>query len=255
MKKLKYILVVIFAIMLVLSIVAHIPENRKEAKTTHFTFLFSSSIDASSIFELSKALEHSYSRVSADLNTIPAENIEVNVYAQRWRYVKATGHFKASGNVEGVSKLHFVEDTWLDTEISKTAIHEFVHAVVLKLLIDQEPKPLNVKKFDDKFATFPIWLWEGLSVYEAGQFYEPKTLAYLNSGKYPEVSELNNRSKGQKIYSCGYTLIEYILAEYGKDKLITLIASYGDLQNVLGLTEEEFSSNWYHFIKNKYNLK
>ena len=224
-------------------------------KTTHFTFLFSRSIDASSVVELSEALEHNYARIAGDFNTTPAENIEVNIYAQRWRYIKATGRWGASGNVEGVSKLHFVENTWLDSEISKTAIHEFVHAVVLKLLIDGEPKPINAKLFDEKFLSFPVWLWEGLSVYGAEQFYDPKTLAYFNNGRYPQISELNDRSKGQKIYTCGYTLIEYILEEHGKDKLIELIGSYGNLKKVLNLTDEQFSKNWHAFIKNKYDLE
>lgn len=254
MKKLKYLFIIIAIIILVLSIIINIPENRKEFKTTHFTFLFSSSMDSSSVVELSKALEGSYSKISSSLNTTPAENIEVNIYAQRWRYIKASGHWSASGSIEGISKLHFVENAWLDSEISKIAIHEFVHAVFLKLLIDREPKPLD-EKFDEKFSTIPVWLWEGVSVFEAEQFYQPNTLAYFGNGRYPEISELNNRSAGQKIYTCGYTIIEYILVEYGKDKLIELIESYGDLKKVLNLTEEEFSSDWYHFIKSKYNMK
>ena len=250
MKKLKYLFII-----LVLSIIATIPENRKEFKTTHFTFLFSSSIDSLSVVGLSKALEDSYSKISSNLNTTPAENIEVNIYAQRWRYIKASGHWNATGSIEGISKLHFIADDHLDTETSTIHIHEFVHAVFLKLLIDREPKPLNAKMFDEKFSTLPVWLWEGVSVFEAGEFHEPKTLAYFSNGRYPQISELNSRSDGQKIYTCGYTIIEYILEEYGKDKLIELIESYGDLKKVLNLTEEEFSSNWHHFIKNKYNMK
>ncbi len=79
MKKLKYIFIIIPIVILVLSIVINIPENRKEIKTTHFNFLFSSSIDSSSIVELSKVLEGSYSKIGSNLNTIPAENIEVNI--------------------------------------------------------------------------------------------------------------------------------------------------------------------------------
>ncbi|TMU56613.1 hypothetical protein [Flagellimonas algicola] len=255
MKKLKYIIVTIALLILVLSIVANIPENRKEFKTTHFNFHYSSGIDSLSVVGLSKALEVSYSRVSSNLRTTPAERIEVNIYAQRWRYFQATGHWGASGSIEGIAKLHFMENAWLDTEISKIAVHEFVHAVVLKLLIDREPKPLDSKRFDEKFLTFPVWLWEGLSVYEAEQFYEPKTLAYFDNGNFPQISELNNRSAGQKIYTCGYTLIEYIFETYGRDKLIELVASYGDLKKTLNLTEEQFSSNWYEFIKDKYELR
>nr|WP_299385313.1 hypothetical protein [Allomuricauda sp.] len=255
MKKLKYILITIALLILALSIIAIIPENKKEFKTTHFNFSYSSSIDSTSMVGLSKVLEGSYLRVGNNLNTTPAELIEVNIYAQRWRYVQATGHWGASGSIEGIEKLHFMENAWLETEVSKIAVHEFVHTVVLKLLIDREPKPLDAKRFDEKFLTFPVWLWEGLSVYEAGQFYDPNTLAYFDNGSYPQISELNNRSAGQKIYTCGYTVIEYILETYGRDKLIELIASYGDLNKVLNLTEEQFSSNWHSFIKDRYKLK
>lgn len=255
MKKWKYVFIIVSVIVVSLSVFVSIPENRKELITQHFTFLYNSSFDSSSIVELSEALEDSYSRIGRNYNTIPAENIEVNIYAQRWRYVKASRQWGASGSIEGISKLHFLEDTWLETEFSKIAIHEFVHTVILKLLLDREPQPLNTKRFDAKFQTFPIWLWEGLSVFEAGQFYDPKTLAYFSNGNYPEISELNTRSDGQKIYTCGYTIIEYILNEYGKDKLIELIESYGDLNKVFNLTEQKFSSNWYDYIKNKYDLK
>ena len=63
--------------------------------------------------ELSKELEGSYTRVSNNLNTKPADNIEVNIYSQRWRYIKSTGNWSASGSIEGIAKLHFVENTWL----------------------------------------------------------------------------------------------------------------------------------------------
>jgi len=254
MKKLRYILIITASIILVLSIIANTPESRKEIKTTHFNFLFSSNIDSTSIIELSKALENSYSKIGSNLSTTPAGNIEVNIYSQRWRYIKASGNWGASGSIEGTAKLHFLSEGWLENEFSKIAIHEFVHAVVLKLLVDREPKPLNAEKFDKKFSTFPLWLWEGVSVYEAEEFYDPNTLAYFSDGRYPQISELNTRSNGQKIYTCGYTIIEYILKEYGRDKLIELIEHYGDLPKVLNLTEEQFSNNWYRFIKKKYNL-
>ena len=229
-----------------------IPQSKKEIKTKSFTFLFSSDIDSSSIFELSEVLEGSYSKVHNNLNTKPASNIEVNVYSQRWRYIKATGNWSASGSIEGISKLHFLENTWLESDIGKIAVHEFVHAVVLKLLIDKEPQPLDVEKFDEKFSKLPVWIWEGVSVYEANQFYDPNTLEYFKNGKFPQLLELNTRSKGQKIYTCGYVLIEFILKKYGRDKLIKLIESYGDLENTFNVSEEQFVHNWHKFVNEKY---
>ena len=252
MKKLRKILLTIAILFLTVFIIISIPENRREIKTKHFTFLFSSSIDPAQIVRLSNALESNYYRIGDDLKTTPSDNIETNIYAQRWRYIKATKNWGGSGNIEGISKLHFLEQTWGESDIGKAAVHEFAHTVTLKLLIEREPQPLNSKNFDRKFSLFPTWLWEGISVYEAQQFVDPKTLPYLTNGKHPDISELNSRIKGGKIYSCGFTIIEYILIKYGKEKFIKLIGNYGDLQTTLNVTEEQFCNNWYEFVKAKY---
>ena len=252
MNRKRKIIAVPTIVIIALLIFIIIPESKKEIRTQNFTFLFSSGIDSSRIYEISEVLEKKYLKVSNNLNTKPADNIEVNVYGERWRYIKSTGNWGASGSIEGVSKLHFVNNSGSDVNIGKIAVHEFVHAVVLKLLIDREPLPLDIKSFDEKFSKLPVWIWEGVSVYEAEQFYDPNTLEYFKNDEYPEISELNTRSKGQKIYTCGFTLIEYILKEYGQDKLVELIASYGDLENTFNVSEEQLARNWYKFINEKY---
>ncbi len=252
MKKIKKVLLVFTILILVLLIIYFIPESRKEIKTQHFTFLFSSSIDTATIIQLADALEKSYSRIGNDLKTEPSPTIETNIYAERWRYIKATGNWSGSGNIEGISKLHFVEQAWGEKDNKKVAVHEFAHTVTLKLLLDNEAQPVNSKDFDKKFATFPTWLWEAVSVYEADQFTDPKTLPYLNNGQYPGIAELNSRLKGGKIYSCGYTIIEYILTQYSQDGLITLIKNYGDLKKTFNVTDDVFSKDWYAFVKEKY---
>lgn len=173
MKKSKRVLTVSAILVLALSIVYFIPEKRKEIKTPHFVFRFSSSIDTATIVKLADALENSYSRIGKNLETTPSDNIEANVYAQRWRYIKATGNWGASGNIEGISKLHFVDKAWGESDNTKVAVHEFAHAVTLKLLLDHEAQPLNPGAFDKEFSAFPAWLWEAISVYEAKQFTDP----------------------------------------------------------------------------------
>lgn len=252
MKKFKKVLLLFTVLFLVLSILYFIPESRKQINTQHFHILFSSSVDTSQIRKLANALENNYLRIGTDLKTKPSDTIETNVYAQRWRYIKATGNWSASGNIEGISKLHFVEEAWGESDKAKVAVHEFAHTVTLKLLLDNEKQPINSKEFDKKFAAFPTWLWEAISVYEAGQFIDPKTLPYLSNGQYPGISELNNRLKGGKIYSCGYTIIEYVLTTYGQEKLIALVKNYGNLKKTFNLTDDEFSNGWYRFVKEKY---
>lgn len=239
-------------LILTLSIIYFIPEKRKEIKSQHFTFLFSNSIDSVKVETLAEALESNYSRIGNDLKTSPSNIIETNIYSKRWRYIKATGNWGASGSIEGISKLHFIEQAWGEKDAQKVAIHEFSHTITLKLLLDQEIPPIDSQAFDQKFANFPVWLWESISVYEANQFIDPKTLPFLSNGQYPTIPELNNRLKGGKIYECGYTIIEYILDKYGQDKLIELIKSYGDLEHVFSISYEQFSKEWYGFIKEKY---
>jgi len=252
MKKFKRFFLILAILVAAFSIIYFIPESRKEMKTPHFTFLFSSSIDTTTIIELANALENNYARIGNDLQTQPSGNIETNIYAQRWRYIKATGNWGASGSIEGISKLHFIEQAWGESDNKKVAVHEFAHTVTLKLLLDNETQPVNSKLFDKKFSTFPTWLWEAISVYEAKQFVDPKTLPYLNNGHYPDISELNNRLKGGKIYSCGYTIIEYILSKYGQDNLINLIKKYGDLKRTFNITDGQFCKEWYEYVKEKY---
>ena len=254
MFKRKRILIIFGLPVLTLLFFFLLPESKKQIKTQHFTFNFSSNIDTAKINKLATALESNYLQIGNDLQTNPSGNIEVNVYSQRWRYIKATGNWSASGNIEGISKLHFVEQAWGETDYSKVAIHEFAHTVTLKLLLDNETQPINSQAFDKKFATFPTWLWEAISVYEAGQWIDPKTLPFLNNGAYPNISELNSRSKGGKIYKVGYTIIEFILHQYGREKLIDLIKNYGDLSKVLGVTGDQFCKDWYAFLKQKYLL-
>ena len=106
--------------------------------------------------------------------------------------------------------------------------------------------------FDQKISSFPTWLWEGVCVYEAKELVDPKNIEDLKTGKYPSIQELNTRYKGQKSYIYGCTLIEFILNRYSRAKLIELIENYGDLKKTLGITEEQFSKEWYVFVREKY---
>jgi len=145
-KKMKKLIALAILILFILVLIIYfIPEKRNVIKTQHFTFLFGNSIDSGTIIQLGNALEDNYSRIGYDLETMPSENIETNVYSTRWRYIKATGNWSASGNIEGVSKLHFLQQAWGESDSKKIAVHEFAHTVTLKLLIYNEPQPVQSK--------------------------------------------------------------------------------------------------------------
>lgn len=252
MRRLKKTAIIFSVVLIVCMIIFFLPERRNVIKSQHFTFVSSGSLNTATIRELANVLEANYTRIGNDLKTKPATKIQINIYAQRWRYIKATGNWGGSGNIEGISKLHFLIKALGESDGKKVAIHEFAHTLTLKKLLESEQQPINTKKFDQKFSSFPVWLWEAISVYEAKQFVDPRTLPFLKNGQYPSISELNNRVKGGKVYSCGYTLVEFILAKYGHDRFLNLIKNYGDLKYTLGISDEQFCADWYAFVKGKY---
>lgn len=248
----KKILLAILLLFILLFVFISIPEGKAGFASPHFNFIYSRQIDSVEIKIISDSLEGNYGRLARALDTDPESPVEVNIYAHRWRYIKATGNWGASGSIEGTGKLHFIRNDDR-SEAVKIAIHEFTHAIVLKRLIDREPQPVDSKSFDRKFAGFPVWLWEAISVYEAGQFTNPLDLPYFSNGNPPSLDELNNRSKGGKIYTCGYTIIEYILENYGQSKLLELVDHYGNISGTLGIDETGFMQAWYQYVKGKYS--
>ena len=67
--------------------------------------------------------------------------------------------------------------------------------------------------------------------------------------KKPTLAYLN---KSNQIYNVGYTIIEYIVEKWGKDKLPVLITSYVDIENVLKVSESDFEKGWTDYAKEKY---
>lgn len=248
----KNVIVLLMGVIVLSGFVVMAFQDDNPGRTTeHFRIIAHGSVDPEAIRVLAETLESNYTRIGNDLKTEPAAQIEVNVYGARWRYILATGHWTASGNIEGIAKLHFVDQAWSESDSRKVALHEFTHTVVLRLLIDRESQPLDAKAFDAKVSRYPVWLWEAVCVYEAGQYIDPKTLPYMQNGSYPSLTELSDRSKGGRIYETGYTIIEYILDRFGRDALIDLIVHYGDTQRVLKVSEKEFSRQWYDHLQSK----
>ena len=219
--------------------------------TSHFVMHAVGDVTPAEQKKVLDALETNYARIAADLKTEPAQPFNVYFYGSRWGYANVTGNWGASGSIEGSSKLHLMPTSRDGGKAEEVAVHEFAHAVVLKLLVEQEPQPLNTANFDRRFATFPVWLWEAIAVYEAKEFHHPKRLGYITAAAYPSLDELNNRSNGGKTYKVGYLIVEYILAEYGQDGLIKLIRAYGDL-GALSTNKEDFARGWHAFVVKKY---
>lgn len=120
------------------------------------------------------------------------------------------------------------------------AEHEFAHCVSLHV--------------QSNFANNPRWFWEVVAIHQADEAYNPQKLEYLKDCDYPTIEELNDdfNNGSYTIHQVGYLIGEYILQVWWKDKYIELIKNSGNIQKVLGISNEEFEKSWKDFVEAKY---
>lgn len=265
MKKFKTILLVLagfIVLFLALKTFRNISAVDKvtELKTSHFVISYHGIYDDEAR-DVAKRLEEDYDRIRTDLKDPAHETIRVFIYPTRTNFNKGTGmpNSTANGTSRGPNEFHIVWTTWFNSifpdDPIKTSVHEFTHCIQLNILISEAQKDwsnsdsVNFDKvFEEKFSNkYPQWFWEALCDYEAGIV--NKLSVNYGMRKNLDLKELN---KSNQIYNVGYTIVEYIVAKWGKEKLPELITSYVDLQGVLKVSEEEFEKGWVDFVKVKY---
>lgn len=210
---------------------------------------------------MADGLEENFERIRINLNDPDHDTIRVFVHPTQGDFNEGTGlsNSTAKGTSRGPNEFHFIWTKWFNSlfpsDPIKTAIHEFTHCVQLNILIKEAQRewgnlPGNDfdKIFEAKFLNdYPQWFWEAICDYEAGVV---NNLS-VNYGMRKNLS-LKELSSSNQIYNVGYTIIEYIVDEWGRDKLPDLIKSYVDIETVLGVTESEFESGWIDFVNEKY---
>ena len=189
--------------------------------------------------DIADNLEKHYDRIRTELGDPDHETIRVFVHPTQEDFNKGTGlsNSTANGTSRGPNEFHLIWTNWFNSifpdDPIKTAIHEFTHCVQLNILIkDAQQELANIDKedfekaFEEKFINeYPQWFWEAICDYEAG-IVNSVSVKYGMS-KNPTLKSLNNSNQ---VYNVGYTIIEYIVEKWGKDKLPALITSYVDIE-------------------------
>ncbi len=223
-------------------------------ETNHFTF-FAAQGGENAISLLEDALEKNYDRITQDLQVTPAEKFSVYVFKDIDTFHKADGRPDASpasvGTVHGV-------DIWLvsplnpgdalNTEEALTAgVHEFTHALV---------NYIN-GSLDQNNYQIPIWLNEGLAGYEAGQMtpdWRARIAQRVADGAIPSISNdlVPDRFEEAKGLPFSITLVEYIIQEYGIEKVIAMIKAPTEVESILGITISELDAAWQQYLQQEY---
>ncbi|HVW98193.1 MAG TPA: hypothetical protein VHA56_19650 [Mucilaginibacter sp.] len=234
--------------------------NNKQISTKHF-FITYKGILNSEAADMAKSLETNYTSIRTDLHDPGHGKIAVYVHPAQSDFNKATGliHSKANGTSRGPLVIHLMYQTWynsfLPADMNKVAVHEFTHCVQLSILIQDALSKTgkdSLNNFDKKFernfsANYPRWFWEGLSDYEANMV--NKISVKYGMRNEPTLAELNHSNQ---VYNVGYTIPEYLVSKYGKDKLPEFIRSYCNFEQVLGVSEKEFETGWHQFLDENY---
>ena len=265
MKKLKYIVLVSAGLILVyfgakMLRSASAVDKLTELKTKHFVITYQG-IYKEEAQDVADNLEKHYDRIRIDLNGPDHEIIHVFIHPTQTEFNNGTGlsSSTANGMSRGPNKFHILWTNWfngiLPDDPIKTALHEFTHCVQLNILIKKAQEELTLEgrgdfdnAFEQKFINeYPQWFWEAICDYEAGIVNEISVKYGMS--KKPTLAYLN---KSNQIYNVGYTIIEYIVEKWGKDKLPVLITSYVDIENVLNISESDFEKGWVDYVDEKY---
>ncbi len=236
-----------------------VTKSLSELKTQHFTVKYNG-VYLSNATEIAEDLESNYERIRSALKDPDHDIITVYVHGSQTDFNIQTGLTEhANGTSRGPLEFHVLWTNWF-THIfpdnpTQTAVHEFTHCVQLNILIKQalaSAKNINEELFNKTFEenfekNYPRWFWEAISIYEAGEinFLEVKYAKHYN----PSLESLN---KGNQIYRIGYTVVEYIVATWGIEKLPELITSYFDTQKVLAINRSEFEGGWKDYLNKNY---
>jgi hypothetical protein len=235
-------------------------DEMTEWRTDHFVISYRG-IYRSEARDIADSLEKNYDRIRTDLGDRDHEIIRVYVHPTQDDFNEGTGllNSTANGTSRGPNEFHLIWTNWFNSifpdDPIKTAIHEFTHCVQLNILIKQaqsEQAALDKgdfeKAFEKKFIEqYPQWFWEAVCDYEAG-IVNRFSVKYAMRKK-PTLKSLNNSNQ---IYNVGYTIIEYIVEKWGRDKLPALITSYVDIETVLNISEAEFEKGWTEFVDARY---
>lgn len=221
----------------------------KESK--HFIVHYTDA-DKACIDKVSEVLESSYNRITTTYNKKLDEKLTVEIYSEHKELRIALGFPNAPEWIRGgigVGKILIASPLNPPpgsnyNNVVNTAVHEFVHKVIDKI------NPYT-----------PRWLNEGIASFEAKDNSENwirKTVkSGLDADEIPTFDDLDTGSDFETFfkrngYQFSYTMIEFIISEYGYEKLIEFIKSPTDFEGVFEVSKDQLHGQWVRYIKYNY---
>ena len=96
---------------------------------------------------------------------------------------------------------------------------------------------------------------EAVALYEDGSP-PPNTseLTCISPASAPTLDELNTYPGNSKIFRMGYLLVDYIVENWNRAALVSLIQNNGDIELSFGISQETFESDWLAYVMATYTF-
>jgi hypothetical protein len=222
-------------------------------ETSHFIVRYELG-DRQAAQDVAKALEANYNKITKDLGIKPKEKTIIELYTTPGLYqrYKKPAEWAIGGKVYpewnmmalpspstwGKANVHRYEDLW------HVLPHEYTHLLLRRY-------------------TLPMWLDEGVAVYESGQW-NPGYKRILKEAikkdellSLKELEDFNAFIKGGALsYAESHTAIHYIKTVYGEEAIKRIIDGLAQgmsfeqaLKTTTGIDRDEFEKGWLFYLE------
>jgi len=214
-----------------------------DKETQHFK-IYRADADTSDLDALSAALEGYYNKISSDMNHDLNTKVTIRIWSDIKKLHTEIGNPDASDSVISGSigtTIHLLSPSaQKGKEFNDIGIHELAHIMIADINPDNKV----------------LWMHEGIEGYEAGEFnrqeFKPHYLECVKNDDIPTVSGLSSNYKTIDFgFAC--SLVEFILEEYGSDKLKELVEDSKSFSDIFGCRESEFHENWVSYLSANYS--
>lgn len=215
-------------------------------ESDHFMF-YATDKDKEVLDELEKSLEDNYERISKNLGVKLERKVNVSIYPDIESFHDGIGMSDAEDWVVGAAKngeMFMVSPSNPGSvhtydNLMKVIVHEYAHILVGEIN-----------------STTDIYLNEGMAVVQANQI-EENTKKFLKEScelnKLPTIDEIkNNFFELDERYELSGGFVEFLVNNYGYDKVTKIIAEPQNLENITELSKNELFENWKEYIVENY---
>ncbi|MGG4396960.1 hypothetical protein ABEX25_21890 [Paenibacillus thiaminolyticus] len=212
---------------------------QKQLETEHF-MVYNSKAHYAEAEQLANRLERNYGRVTEALQVEPSTKTKVIVFPSQLHFIYSLGQFSNFWSL-GV----FNEDTLFILSpknrpaMYNSSVHEFIHIILSHI--------------DSKR---PTWLEEGVANYFGKTDLNAlKVLPPLiSSGQIPSFDEIDGPAFVYRHgYPYSYTIVEFLVIEYGYEKLNDFIRHPEDYKRIFGVSKSELQALWVKYLKGNYS--